>query len=78
MGDDRTFVAAAQKLARIPLMGAPGHPGRHRSHRLRPLPGRQPELSVYNLSAGTERTYQPGSVGNTPGVPITWVTQNSL
>jgi hypothetical protein len=36
------------------------------------------KLSVYNLYAGTERTYQPGSVGNAPGVPITWITQNSL
>jgi hypothetical protein len=36
------------------------------------------ELSVYNLHAGTERTYRPGSVGNAPGVPITWITQNSL
>lgn len=36
------------------------------------------KLSVYNLYAGTERTYRPGSVGNAPGVPITWITQNSL
>jgi hypothetical protein len=36
------------------------------------------KLSVYNLQAGTERTYRPGSVGNAPGVPITWITQNSL
>ena len=36
------------------------------------------KLSVYNLPAGTERTYRPGGVGNAPGVPITWITQNSL
>jgi hypothetical protein len=36
------------------------------------------KLSVYNLPAGTERTYRPGNVGNAPGVPITWITQNSL
>ncbi len=36
------------------------------------------KLSVYNLYAGTERTYHPGSVGNTGGIPITWITQNSL
>jgi len=36
------------------------------------------KLSVYNLHAGTERTYRSGSVGNAPGVPITWITQNSL
>jgi hypothetical protein len=36
------------------------------------------KLSVYNLYAGTERTYRPGSVGNAPSVPITWITQNSL
>jgi hypothetical protein len=41
-------------------------------------PRLRPKLSVYNLSAGTERTYRPGSVGNTPGFPITWITQNSL
>jgi Tol biopolymer transport system component len=36
------------------------------------------KLSVYNLYAGTGRTYRPGGVGNAPGVPITWFTQNSL
>jgi dipeptidyl aminopeptidase/acylaminoacyl peptidase len=36
------------------------------------------KLSVYNLPAGTERTYRSGGVGNAPGVPITWITQNSL
>jgi hypothetical protein len=41
-------------------------------------PRLRPKLSVYDLSAGTERTYRPGSVGNTPGFPITWITQNSL
>jgi hypothetical protein len=123
-GGDRTFVVAAQKLARIPLMGAFTVPAT-RFFRLRlgpglgrpvgrvtltPLPipaipagtevsdfalspdgsrlavvsGRpdsrpdRPKLSVYHLPAGTERTYRPGSVGNTGGVPITWITQNSL
>lgn len=108
-GDDRTFVVAAQKLARIPLMGAftvpaarffllllgPGLGRPVGRVTLTPLPipaipagtevtdsalspdgsrlavvnGRsdRPKLSVYNLSAGTERTYRPGSVGNTPG-----------
>ncbi len=121
---DRTFVVAAQKLARIPLDGkftvpatrffllrlGPGLGRPVGRVTLTPLPipafpvgtevtdfalspdgsrlavvsGRadnprlRPKLSVYNLSAGTERTYQPGSVGNTPGVPITWITQNSL
>ena len=125
---DRTFVVAAQKLARIPLDGAPTVPatrffllrlgpglGRPVGRvTLTPLPipaipagtevsdfalspdgsrlavvsGRSDrpgldaydklKLSVYNLYAGTERTYHPGSVGNTPGVPFTWITQNSL
>ena len=123
-GDDRTFVVAAQKLARIPLDGAftvpatrffllrlgPGLGRPVGRVTLTPLPipaipagtevsdfalspdgsrlavvsGRpdsrpdRPKLSVYNLPAGTERTYRPGSVGNTGGVPITWITQNSL
>src|SRR6202040_894237 len=38
----------------------------------------RPKRSVYHLPAGTERTYRPGSVGNTGGVPITWITQNSF
>jgi WD40-like Beta Propeller Repeat len=124
-GDDRTFVVAAQKLARIPLMGGaftvpatrffllrlgPGLGRPVGRVTLTPLPipaipagtevsdfalspdGRRlavvsgrpdsrpdrPKLSVYNLPAGAERTYRPGSVGNTGGVPITWITQNSL
>jgi hypothetical protein len=36
------------------------------------------KLSIYDLPAGTERTYRPGGVGNAPGPPITWITQNSL
>ena len=36
------------------------------------------KLSIYNLPAGTERTYRSGLVGNAPGEPITWITQNSL
>jgi hypothetical protein len=117
---DRTFVVAAQKLARIPLMGAftvpatrffllrlgPGLGRPVGRLTLTPLPipaspagtevsdfalspdgsrlavvsGRSDyqKLSVYNLPAGTEQTYRPGGVGNTPGVPITWITQNSL
>ena len=125
---DRTFVVAAQKLARIPLDGAltvpatrffllrlgPGLGRPVGRVTLTPLPipaipagsevsdfavspdgsrlavvgGRSDrpglsaydklKLSVYNLHAGTERTYQPGSVGNAAGVPITWITQNSL
>ena len=125
---DRTFVVAAQKLARIPLDGEVTVPAT-RFFRLRlgpglgrpvgtvtltPLPipaipagtevsdfalspdgsrlavvsGRKErprlnvydrqKLSVYNLAAGTERTYRSGTVGNAPGVPITWITQNSL
>ena len=118
--DDRTFVVAAQKLAKIPLMKVftapatrffllrlgPGHSGPGRGATLAPLPipaipagtevtdfalspdgsrlavvsGRtlRPKLSVYNLRTGTQRTYRPGGVGNTAGVPTTWITQNSL
>ena len=125
---DRTFVVAAQKLARIPLMGeltvpatrffllrfGPGLGRPVGKVTLTPLPipaipagtevsdfaispdgsrlavvsGRKErprlsvydmqKLSIYNLPAGTERTYRPSGVGNAPGPPITWITQNSL
>jgi hypothetical protein len=125
---DRTFVVAAQKLARIPLAGevtvpatrffllrlGPGLGRPVGRVTLTPLPipaipagtevgdfalspdgsrlavvsGRKErprlnvydmqKLSIYDLAAGTERTYRPGGVGNAPGPPITWITQNSL
>ena len=115
--DDRTFVLAAQKLARIPLDGevtapatrffllrlSPGRGDPVGRAPLTPLPipvipagtevsdfalspdgthlavvgGRnerprlnvydRQKLSVYNLAAGTDRTYRSGTVGNAPG-----------
>ena len=116
--DDRTFVLAAQKLARFkpPVLSAPlpatkyfllrlhpgyGRPGERATLTPLSIPvtpagawvsefalspdashlamvsgrGDRLKLSVYNLRAGTQRSYQPAGAGN---VYVTPITENSL